>query len=112
MTAITLTENAVKELKRVQQEQSIPGTDVVRVKIQGGGCAGFSYSMSFESGEEVGEADNIYEFDGIRVAVDKKSMLYLEGTTIDWLEDLNHRGFNFENPNAVRSCGCNKSFGV
>ncbi len=111
--SIELTKSAIKELKRFQEDQEMPETEVVRVGISGGGCSGFSYNMSFQSEEEIDkEVDNIKEFDGIRVVVDRKSMLYLDGTTIDWIEDLTHRGFNFDNPNAVKSCGCNKSFNV
>jgi iron-sulfur cluster assembly protein len=109
--SINLTENAIKELKRYQADQEIESDAIVRVKVEGGGCAGFQYGLSFQDGTDFNvDNDNIYEFDGIRVAVDKKSMLYLDGTTVDWIEDLSRRGFNFDNPNAVKSCGCNKSF--
>ncbi|RDJ35257.1 MAG: iron-sulfur cluster assembly accessory protein [Crenarchaeota archaeon] len=108
--SLNLTESAIKELKKFQEEQE--SGDYVRIAITSGGCSGFQYSMTLQSDPPDDKLDNILEFDGINVVVDKKSMLYLEGTTIDWIDDLNHRGFNFENPNAVRDCGCGKSFGV
>jgi iron-sulfur cluster assembly protein len=111
---INLTEAAIAELKKFRESSlDISDTDVVRIQITSGGCAGFQYNMNFQNNEDVDLAkDNILEFDGIRVAVDKKSMLYLDGTTVDWVEDLNHRGFNFDNPNSVKNCACKSSFSV
>lgn len=109
--AINLTESAIKELKRYQTDQEIASDAIVRVKIEGGGCSGFQYALSFQDSDDLNpDNDNLYEFDGIRVAVDKKSMLYLDGTTVNWIEDLSQRGFSFENPNATKGCGCGKSF--
>jgi len=110
---INLSQEAIAELKRFKASQSDSGQDVVRIGISGGGCSGFTYNMSFQEESEINaEQDNILEFDEIRVVIDKKSMLYLDGTTVNWVETLTHRGFTFDNPNATRECGCKKSFGV
>lgn len=108
---IKVTENAIKEFKKAMAEAQSDEETLVRVSVQGGGCSGFMYGLGFIGQEEVNkEEDLIEEFDGLKVVVDKKSLLYLDGTTIDWVEDLNQRGFKFDNPNAKKSCGCNKSF--
>lgn len=109
---VKVTESAIKEFKKALQENDMPIEDnLVRVSVQGGGCSGFSYGLGFESKEEVNsDQDIIEEFDGLKVVIDKKSLLFLDGTTIDWVEDLNQRGFKFDNPNAKKTCGCSKSF--
>ena len=107
---ISLTERAVKELRRIIQEQNLPETTVVRVGVQGGGCAGFSYSLGFD--DTVHDADQIAETDGLRLVCDPKSFLYLNGTELDFEESLMGRGFKFGNPNATKSCGCGESFSV
>jgi len=105
---IKLTENAVKEIKKIQEEQSIEG--YLRVGVVGGGCSGFQYSIAFDDSDIDSKVDKQWEQDGLQVVVDRKSELYLDGTTIDFYEDLNQRGFKFENPNSTHSCGCGKSF--
>lgn len=107
---ISLTERAVKELRRIIQEQSLPENTVVRVGVKGGGCSGFSYSLGFD--DTVHEADQIAESDGLRLVCDPKSFLYLNGTELDFEESLMGRGFKFGNPNATKSCGCGESFSV
>ena len=108
--SIKLTDAAIKELKKVQEEQDLTES-VVRIGIGGGGCSGFQYNIGFDDFENYNEeADSLSEFDGVKVVVDKKSSLLLDGTTLDWFEDLNQRGFKFDNPNATRSCGCGSSF--
>ncbi len=110
---LSLTEGAVKELKRVKEEQNIPDQNYLRVGVAGGGCSGFQYMLNFEEADNFNQdADIQFEQHGINVVVDKKSLLFLDGTTIGWHEDLNQRGFTFDNPQAQRSCGCGKSFGV
>ena len=107
--AVQLTENAAKEIKRIVVEQKLPEAVVLRVEVAGGGCSGFEYRLGFE--ESINEQqDSVREMHGIRVAVDKKSSLYLDGTEIDFHEELDKRGFTFNNPNAVKSCGCGSSF--
>lgn len=109
---ITLTEKAAEEIKRVLQEQSMNEQEyALKVGVTGGGCAGFSYSLGFDKKENF-EADKflIKEYSGIMVGVDKKSDLFLDGTTIDFYSGLEKRGFTFENPNATKGCGCGSSF--
>lgn len=110
---LALTEGAAKELTKVKEEQSVSEENHLRVGVQGGGCSGFEYVLNFEESDKYDEeADVKFEQHGIQVVVDKKSLLVLDGTTIGWHEDLNKRGFTFENPQATRSCGCNRSFSV
>ncbi|GIW95524.1 MAG: heme biosynthesis protein HemY [Pirellulaceae bacterium] len=108
---ITLTERAAQEVKRVLQEQQIEEPVFLRVGISAGGCSGFSYLLQFDRNCDP-EKDTQFEQHGVKVVVDKKSALYLEGTTVDWYESLERRGFTFNNPNAVRTCGCGSSFQV
>jgi iron-sulfur cluster assembly protein len=110
--AIALTEKAATEVKRVIADRHADEQDklVLRVKITAGGCSGFSYGLGFDTTYDA-EQDTKYEIHGVPVVVDKKSALYLDGTTIDFYDDgLYKRGFHFENPNAVKSCGCGSSF--
>lgn len=82
---------------------------MLRVKVVGGGCSGFSYSLNFDSSFDE-KADTKYEKHGVIVVVDKKSALYLDGTEIDYYSDIDKRGFVFNNPNATKTCGCGSSF--
>ena len=107
--SVTLTETAAKEIKRVMSEQNMEESSFLRVGVAGGGCSGFQYSLGFDDKSE-NSADTKSTQHGITVAVDKKSELFLDGTTIDFYEGLEKRGFTFENPNAVKSCGCGSSF--
>ncbi len=107
--AIKLTETAVKELKRVITEQQLPDAVALRIGVAGGGCSGFEYTLAFDENVRE-ETDMLTEVDGVRVAVDKKSALYLDGTQLDYHESLEARGFVFNNPNATKSCGCGSSF--
>ena len=108
--AITLTERAVREVKRIVKEQSLPEGTVLRVGVKGGGCSGFSYTLGFD--DNVSEVDQITEAHGVRIACDPKSFLYLSGTEVDFEESLMGRGFKFGNPNASKTCGCGESFTV
>lgn len=107
--SITLTEKAASEIKRVISEQKMPETTILRIGVAGGGCSGFQYSLGFDSSTDPSK-DHYAEQHGVKVAVDKKSDLYLDGTTIDFHEAIDRRGFTFNNPNAVKSCGCGSSF--
>lgn len=107
---IQLTPRALVEIKKVRDEQELGDSAYLRVGIEGGGCSGFSYKLNFEQDHIDKLNDKIYEFDGIQAVVDRKSELYLEGTIIDFHEGLDQRGFKFDNPNAVKSCGCGQSF--
>lgn len=108
---ITLSERAAQEVKRVLQEQQIEEPVYLRVGITAGGCSGFNYVLQFDRNFDE-RNDTQYEQHGVKVVVDKKSELYLDGTTVDWYESLERRGFTFNNPNAVRTCGCGSSFQV
>ena len=107
--SFTLTERAATEVKRIIDEQKLEDTTILRVGVTGGGCSGFSYSLGFDTKYDEA-ADSKYEQHGVRVVVDKKSALYLDGTTVDFFDGLEKRGFTFENPNAVKTCGCGSSF--
>ena len=107
---ISLTERAVKELRRIVAEQKLPEDTVVRVGVKGGGCSGFSYSLGFD--DTIHEDDQVGEAEGFRVVCDPKSFLYLNGTQLDFEESLMGRGFKFGNPNASKTCGCGESFTV
>lgn len=111
---VKVTDSAVKEFKKALKENNMSLEEhVVRVSVQAGGCSGFSYGLGFETNDELNPDQDVVEnFEGLKVVVDKKSLLFLDGTTIDWVEDLNQRGFKFNNPNATKTCGCNKSFSV
>ncbi len=99
---IVLTEKAANEVKRIIADQKIEPDMVLRVGVTGGGCSGFSYALGFDKSFDE-KADSKYEYHGVPVVVDKKSALYLDGTTIDFYEGLEARGFKFDNPNAVKS---------
>lgn len=107
--AITLTERAATEVKRIIQDQKLDETTVLRVGVSGGGCSGFMYKLAFDKDFD-DTKDAKYDQHGVALVVDKKSALYLDGTTVDFYEGLDKRGFTFENPNAVKSCGCGSSF--
>src|SRR6267143_852544 len=108
---VLLTERAATEVKKIINEQKLPEHVVLRMGVQGGGCSGFSYALGFDN--EVNPAsDEVSEAHGVKIAVDKKSYLYLNGTDVDFYEGLEKRGFTFNNPNAQKSCGCGTSFQV
>jgi iron-sulfur cluster assembly protein len=107
--AIAITEKAAAEVQRVKQEQNFDESMFLRIGVAGGGCSGFSYTMGFDSNFDAAK-DSEYDCHGLKVVVDKKSALYLDGATVDWHEGLDRRGFTFDNPNAVKSCGCGNSF--
>lgn len=107
--AITVTEKAAGEIQRVIQEKSMPETTVLRIGIAAGGCSGFSYKLGFDEKTDPAK-DHVSDQHGVSVAVDKKSALYLDGTTLDFYDGLERRGFTFDNPNAMKSCGCGSSF--
>jgi len=106
---INLTERAAKEVKKVFQEQNQPAETMLRVRVVGGGCSGFSYDLKFDDQFDE-KMDSKFQHHDVTVVVDKKSALYLDGTTVDYYEGLEKRGFTFENPNAVKTCGCGSSF--
>jgi iron-sulfur cluster assembly protein len=107
--SLHLTERAAQEIKTVLQQQSLtPDTAYLRLGVKGGGCSGFTYSLDLSQSK--GENDEEYEDHGIKMICDPKSYLYLNGTTIDFKDELMERGFVFDNPNANGTCGCGGSF--
>ncbi|HEY3965356.1 MAG TPA: iron-sulfur cluster assembly accessory protein [Planctomycetaceae bacterium] len=107
--SVTITEKAAKEIQRVMSEQKMPESTYLRVGVVGGGCSGFQYSLGFDDKSDAAK-DELSEQHGIRLAVDRKSELFLDGTVLDFFDGLEKRGFTFNNPNAVKSCGCGSSF--
>lgn len=106
--AVTLTEAAAAEIKRVIEEQSFT-EKILRIGIAAGGCSGFQYSLTFDDSYDEAK-DHVSEQHGVKLAVDKRSDLHLDGTTLDFYSGLEKRGFTFDNPNVVKSCGCGSSF--
>ena len=104
---ISLTESAAKKLKNLLESRDDIG---VRPAVRGGGCSGFTYKLEFVKLES--DKDRIIESNGVTLYVDPKSYLYLMGTQIDYVNDLNNSGFKFVNPNAKRTCGCGESFSI
>jgi len=111
---VKLTDKATQEMKALMQKEiqakRIPPEATLRVMVVGGGCSGFTYKMGFDS--KVNADDKVLEFDGVKVVVDGKSNLYLDGTEIDFQDGLMGRGFVFNNPNSSGTCGCGSSFSV
>jgi len=104
---IDLTDSAANKIKEVLKDTENTG---VRAAIQGGGCSGFTYKLTME--KEPDPDDKVIEIKGVKLFVDKKSYLFLIGTTIDFVTEMMQMGFKFINPNAKRTCGCGESFGI
>jgi len=106
---ISLTSNAITKVREIMAQQN-PVPAGLRVGVVGGGCSGFSYSMSFENG--AGMMDKVFDMEGLKVYVDATSLMYLNGCIVDYVETLEGAGFKFENPNVKSTCGCGSSFNV
>ena len=106
---LNFTTHAVTKVKEIMAQQN-PVPAGLRVGVVGGGCSGFSYSMSFENAP--GVMDKVYNFEGLKVYVDATSAMYLNGCIVDFVETLEASGFKFENPNVKSTCGCGSSFSV
>ena len=104
---IAMSEQAAEEIRKIMRTKKIPEGYGLRVGVRGGGCSGMSYVLGFDKKRE---HDKAFEVDGIRVYIDKRHGLYLMGTTVDYHDGLDARGFTFENPNATETCGCGSSF--
>lgn len=109
--AVMLTEKAASAFRRYCDDMKAEAGTMLRVGVMGGGCSGFQYQLTPDTALDE-KADATFEFHGVKVIVDKKSALYLDGTTIDFHDGLDRQGFTFNNPNVVKSCGCGSSFGV
>ncbi|MBI3091811.1 MAG: iron-sulfur cluster insertion protein ErpA [Candidatus Tectomicrobia bacterium] len=104
---ISVTEKAVTAVKKIIQEQNNPELKL-RMGVKGGGCSGLSYTLNLDTKADA--KDKAFEFDGLTVVVDPKSLLFLNGTTLDYVDDVMGGGFKFENPSAKTTCGCGSSF--
>ena len=108
---IKVSDTAKKKVRELMQEDGFdPTTDYVRVGVKSGGCSGLSYNLTFDNKQE--ENDKVFEENEVKIIVDKKSFLYLVGTTLEYSGGLNGKGFVFNNPNANRTCGCGESFSL
>lgn len=109
--AITLTKNAKNAVIDILKQQDIKDkVSYLRIGVKGGGCSGFSYSLNVVNTKH--DNDSEWEYDGIKIICDAKSLLYLDGTEIDFMNEVMGRGFTFNNPNTTNSCGCGSSFSV
>ncbi|MEK7485534.1 MAG: iron-sulfur cluster assembly accessory protein [Planctomycetota bacterium] len=108
--SVGISTTAVKELKNIIKENEMPDNTAVRMGVKGGGCSGFSYVLDFCVDKN--ESDIVFETEGIKVFVDPKSNIFLDGTTLDFKNGLLDRGFIWKNPSATGTCGCGSSFSV
>jgi iron-sulfur cluster assembly accessory protein len=113
--SILITERAKSEINRIVEEQKNENNNdkkqYLRVRVVGGGCSGFQYKLTMD--EEINEKlDELYEINEVSVIIDKRSMMYINGATIDYLDDMNERGFKVVNPIAKSTCGCGSSFNL
>jgi len=104
---IQVTPKAVTKIREAFAREGVEGGGL-RLGVLGGGCSGLSYQFKYDARQR--PTDNVFEFDGIKVFVDPKSMLYLDGMTLDYKESLMYSGFSFDNPHATKTCGCGTSF--
>lgn len=108
---VTVSEKALNHLLEIMVNEGLtPDTHHLRVGVKGGGCSGLSYVMDFDDTVEV--TDDIIDLGALKVVIDKKSVLYLFGTQLDYSDGLNGKGFHWVNPNASRTCGCGESFAL
>jgi len=107
---ITITDKAKDRIVILRQEEGRTVNHNIRVSVKGGGCSGLMYDLGFD--DQIGAADQVFEDKGVKILVDKKSLLYLLGTVLDFTDGLNGKGFQFINPNASRTCGCGESFSI
>lgn len=107
---VTITDKAKERIVELRKEEGKSDAHNVRVSVQGGGCSGLMYQLTFD--DAIADSDEIFEDKNVKILVDKKSLLYLLGTTLDFSDGLNGKGFQFINPNASRTCGCGESFAV
>ncbi len=107
---IQVSDTAAKKILALRSEESRDEHEFLRIRVKKGGCSGFSYKLDFDS--QLSENDKEYEINGIKVTIDKESLLYLIGMVLDYEGGLNGQGFVFSNPNATKTCGCGSSFAV
>lgn len=108
---VTISEKALSHITKLMEDTNISTqTHFLRVGVKGGGCSGLSYTMDFDN--KITNMDEVVELDNIKVVIDKKSVLYLYGTELNYSDGLNGKGFEWVNPNASRTCGCGESFAL
>ncbi len=108
-TLVSLTPVAASKVNEIREQEAIEAEMGLRLRVVGGGCAGFSYDLYFDGATEV---DQQFEVSGVKVVVDEMSLMYLVGTQVDYVEGLQGAGFKFQNPNVKSTCGCGSSFSV
>lgn len=106
---LTLTETAATKVNEFLNQHGRPDAGL-RVRVVGGGCSGFQYQLALD--DDAADGDEVFEQNGVKLFVDSKSFMYLNGTQIDYVEDIMGSGFRFNNPNSTGSCGCGESFQV
>ena len=106
---IQLTDMAVSKVREILDQQS-PRPAGLRIAVVGGGCSGFSYHMAFDN--QSNGTDKVLDYEGLKIFVDQASLLYVDGTEVDYVESLEGAGFKFNNPNVKSTCGCGSSFSV
>lgn len=107
---ITVSQKAKQRITELKQESQYSDDFFLRVGVESGGCSGLSYKLDFD--HTLKDGDEVIDYDGVRVVTDKRSVLYLFGTELDFSDGLNGKGFTFNNPNASRTCSCGESFAV
>ncbi|EIM76916.1 iron-sulfur cluster assembly accessory protein [Nitritalea halalkaliphila LW7] len=107
---IIVSDKAKEQILTLKREENRAEHENIRVSVKGGGCSGLMYDLHFDDKTE--ESDHIFEDKGVKIIVDRKSLLYLAGTTLEFSDGLNGKGFQFVNPNASRTCGCGESFSI
>jgi len=108
---VTITERAIQQIVGLMEKEGItPETHNLRVGVVGGGCSGLSYQMKFD--DKIDSSDTVVDLEYIKVIINKLSLLYLVGTELDYQDGLNGKGFEWNNPNSTRTCGCGESFSV
>ena len=107
---IIVSEKAKERILELKKEEGRTENENIRVSVKGGGCSGLMYDLGFDA--TVVDSDHVFEDKGVKILVDRKSLLYLAGTVLEFSDGLNGKGFQFVNPNASRTCGCGESFSV
>jgi iron-sulfur cluster assembly protein len=108
---VSVTERAIQQIVGLMEKEGItPETHNLRVGVVGGGCSGLSYQMKFD--DNIDSSDTVVNLESIKVIINKLSLLYLVGTELDYQDGLNGKGFEWNNPNSTRSCGCGESFSI
>jgi iron-sulfur cluster assembly accessory protein len=106
---VALSDKAAEKVREIRTEENIEDTYALRLKVQGGGCSGFSYDLYFDQPQET---DRAFDVKGVKLICDEMSLMYLVGTEVDYVEGLHGAGFKFQNPNVKSTCGCGSSFSV